>query len=196
MNPELQKLLAMLDERGIATHVGRHHDNARLQFAPPGNQVNSFTEFRQLVCQFYNFQLTQSLGAGPVPEYEAWGRVKPILEQAYRRRRQTINNAIADAIEGTNGGVRGILDTIADAMKEESVQNFTEGAFDNVCPPNSWSGKVELMRQFQHQYGEALGEPVRSMPAEAYASHYKELLQSFVHHMNDVARQFRSVGDN
>jgi hypothetical protein len=193
---EFKKLLELLDERNLTSHVASYHDTARLQFTLSSNQVNSFQEFQQRIGEFYNHQLTHALGGGPLPVYEARRRAKDILERAYRRRRQSLNNAIADAIEGTNGGMRAILDTIADAMKEESTQNFTEEAFDEVCPPNSWTGKVDLMRQFQQQYGEALGEPVRSMPAEAYAAHYKELIQAFDYHMKDVARQFRSIGDS
>ena len=53
-----------------------------------------------------------------------------------------------DAHDGTNGGVRHVLDIIAEGLKAESVEAFVRAVFECYVDPNSYEQKVEIIRQF------------------------------------------------
>ena len=50
---------------------------------------------------------------------DATGKAKEIVEQEYRRRQGDIVTAYNNAHDGTNGGLRAILDIIAEKLKAE-----------------------------------------------------------------------------
>ena len=82
---------------------------------------------------------------------EGSARAKALVEQEYRRRGEDIVTAFNDAHEGTNGGMRTILDIMADGLKAESVEDHTRDVFDRYVAPNSWEQKVNIIQQFiQH----------------------------------------------
>ena len=72
---------------------------------------------------------------GPISE--AAGRAKEILEQEYRRRGGDLVTAF-HVHDGTNGGLRVVLDTIAEGLKAESVERYIRDAFDRHVAPKSF----------------------------------------------------------
>ena len=175
----LEYLLAAIDELAIARDVGIPHDEARMRYALRKNTVSDFGEFTEVIADYYSHHVSQCvMHGGYLSRTESAGRAKQILEQEYRRQGGTIVTAFNDAQDGTNGGLRVVLDRIAEALKTESVERYIRDAFDRYVAPNSWEQKVDIMRQFIARFGHLLSSSIRANQPERYAHNYEELIRS------------------
>jgi len=131
----IESLLAEVDELALARNVAIPHDEARMNYSPGRNTVGSFDEFTDLIADYYNYHIGQCvIHGGFLSRTEAAGKVKKILEQEYRRQGGNTITAYNDAHDGTNGGLRVVLDRIAEHLKAESVELYIRDAFDRyIC---------------------------------------------------------------
>lgn len=187
-------LLAALDERQVAQRIGIPHDEARMRYPLERNTVERFDEFSDIIADYYGYHFTRCVSnGGSLSCPEAAGRAKEALEQAYRRRDGDIVTAFNDAHDGTNGGLRVVLDTIAEALKAESVERYTRQVFDQEVAPNAWEDKVEIIRQFIAHCGANLASSIRSDQPERYAQNYSELIRSYVNALQQTSSIFRRL---
>ena len=190
----LNSLLAALDELAIARDVGIPHDEARMRYSLARNTVGSFEEFADLIGDYYNYHVSQCLvHGGLLSRIEATGRAKEILEQEYRRQGGNMITAYNDAHGGTNGGLRVVLDRIAEQLKAESVERHIRAAFDKYVVPNSWEQKVDIMRQFISHFGHHLSSTIRVDQPERYAANYEELIRAYVESLRKTSTVFRRL---
>jgi hypothetical protein len=115
------------------------------------------------------------------------------LEREYRRHGGDIVTAYNDAHDGTNGGVRHVLDTIAEGLKAESVEAFVQDVFDCYVAPNSWEQQVEIIRQFIAQCGVHIAVSIRADQPERYAKSYRELIDAYVSALQKTSSIFRRL---
>lgn len=120
----IDNLLTALSERQITRQVALGHDEARMNYHLHSNIVANFDEFGDILADYYNQHFTRCVsGGGSLSSAEAAGRAKELLEREYRRRNNgDIVTAFNDAHDGTNGGMRVVLDKLAEAIKAESVE--------------------------------------------------------------------------
>jgi hypothetical protein len=188
----LENLLAALDDQVIARKVAIVHDEARMQYAPKKTTVSDFTEFTDIIADYYNYHFSRCVvRGGTMSRREAAGRAKEILEEEYRRQRGNINQAYNDAHDGTNGGLRIVLDRIADRLKAESVERYTRDAFDRYVDPTRWKEKVEIVRQFMIKFNSVLPSHIRREQPERYAQNFEELIRAFVEGLRGTTTIFR-----
>ena len=187
-----ESLLSEIDELAIARSVGIPHDEARMQYALTRNTVGSFDEFADVVGDYYNHHVGQCVTHGGfLSRTEATGRAKEILEQEYRRQGGNIMTAYNDANDGTHGGLRVILDRIAEQLKAESVERYIRDSFDRYVDPSSWEQKVDIMRQFIARYGRILSSSIQADQPERYAANYEELIRAYVESLKKTSSIFR-----
>jgi len=190
----INSLLAELDERTIAQRIGISHDEARMQYHLHANTVASFEEFDQIIGDYYNQHFTACIShGGRLSDSEASSRAKEVIEQEYRRRNLDIVAAYNDAHDGTSGGMRAVLDTIAEGLKAESLERYIRDVFDRYVTPNSWEQKVEILRQFIAQCGVPLGSSIQADQPERYARNYQELIRSYVEALQKTSSVFRRL---
>ncbi len=190
----VDNLLAALDERQIAQRVGLPHDEARMRFSLQSNTVDDFDEFTDLIADYYSHHFTECVSeGGSLPRTESAGRAKEILEREYRRRNGDLVTAYNDAHDGTNGGLRAILDRIAEAIKVESVERYIRDVFDRHVAPNAWDEKVEIIRQFLSRNGAQLASSVEEDQPERYAQNYQQLIRSYVDALRATSSIFRRL---
>ncbi len=190
----IDSLLAELDEKAIAQRIGIPHDEARMRYPLHSNTAGSFDEFSWIIGDYYNTHFTAVIShGGKLPTPEAASRAKELLEKEYRRRNGDIVMAYNDAHDGTNGGMRVVLDTIAEGLKAESLERYIRDAFDRYVSPNSWEQKVEIIRQFIARCGVNLGSSIRPDQPERYAQNYQELIRSYVTALQQTSRIFRRL---
>ena len=190
----VNSLLQALEERTIAQRIAIPHDEARMQYSLNSSTVTDFDEFSRVIADYYNYHYTRCIShGGNLSANEATGRAKEILEQIYRRRNGDIVSAFNDAHDGTNGGMRGILDIIDEGIKAEAVQRYIREVFDQHVTPNSWEQKVEIIRQFIRRCGANLGSAIRGDQPERYAQNYRELIRSYVDSLRRTSSMFRRL---
>ena len=188
----LESLLSSMDEVIIAKTVGIPHDEARMHYSLTRNTVGSFEDFTDVISDYYNYHVSRCVvHGGYMSSTEAASRAKEILEQEYKRQGGNIITAYNDAHDGTNGGLRLILDKIAEQLKTESVERYIRDAFDKYVDPTSWEQKVNVIRQFIARYGRMLSSSIRSDQPERYAQNYEELIRAYVESLKRTSSVFR-----
>ena len=188
----LDSLLSQVDELAIAQNVGIPHDEARGGYALSVNTVGSFEEFTDLISNYYNHHVSRCvLHGGALSRTEAAGRAKEILEQDYRKQGGNSITAYNDAHDGTNGGLRIVLDRLAEQLKAESVERYIRDAFDRYVDPTSWEQKVDIIRQFIARFGPMLSSAIHPDQPERYAQNYEELIRAYVDGLKRTSSVFR-----
>jgi hypothetical protein len=188
----IENILSELDERAIARNVGIGHDEARMSFPLRSNTIANFEAFSRTIGDYYN-QHVGVMSGGTLSRAEAQGRAKELLERDYRRRGGDIVSAFNDAHDGTNGGLRVILDKLADALKAESVERHVRDVFDRHVAPNSWVSKVDIIRQFIARCGVDLSSTIDVHHPERYAQNYRELIHAYVVGLHQTSSIFRRL---
>jgi hypothetical protein len=188
----LENLLGAMDEVTIAQSVGIPHDEARMNYSLNRNTVDDFDAFTHAISDYYNYHVSHCVAHGGfLSSSEAAGRAKELLEQEYGRQGGNLITAFNDAHDGTNGGMRVVLDKIAEKLKAESVERYIRDAFDTYVDPTSWEQKIEIIRQFLTRYGHFLSSSVRVDQPERYAQNYSELIRAYVDSLRRTSSIFR-----
>jgi len=190
----IHSLMSALDERAIANIVGIAHDEARIRYRLGSNTVRDFPEFKDVITDYYNYHYTTCVSRGGSLTFsEAYGRAKELLEREYRRRDGDIVSAFNDAHDGTNGGMRLVLDTIADGLKAEVIERYMTEIFDRYVAPNSWEDKVEIIRQFISYCGGMLASSIVTAQPERYAHDYSALIRAYIEGLRKTSSMFRRM---
>lgn len=119
----LDWILEQLDERIVAERIAIPHDEARASFSTGKNTVDSIEEFDDVIGRYYSHHFTECVSSGGwLSDTDAQGEAKEILERRYGKRGKGYMAALADAQHGTNGGLRYVLDVLADELKRQAVE--------------------------------------------------------------------------
>jgi len=191
----ITNLLAELDERYIAQKIGIKHDEARLGYHLSSNTIRDFDEFTRAIGDYYNWHFSRCIThGGYLSPSEAASRAKELVEREYRRRNGgDILMAYQDAHTGIGGGVRNVLDIIAEGLKLQAVEHHVRDAFDRYVSPASWSQKMEITRQLVSHCGLLLTSSIRSDQIERYASSYNELIRGVIDALKETSSIFRRL---
>jgi len=185
-------LLNALDERTIAEKIGIPHDETRMGYSLYTNTVPDFRAFEQAIGEYFNYHFQAMSQGGWLSRDEAIGRAKEIIERAYNRKGNIVS-AYNDCHDGTNGGLRHILDLISDGLKTEAIERYVRQTFDRCVAPNSWEDKVDLLRQFLAQCGVNLSPSIRRDQPERYAHDYVALVRAYANALQQTSSVFRRL---
>ncbi len=190
----LSSILEQLDERYIAKKIGIPHDEARGSYRLATNTVSDIDSFRKIIGDYYNYHFTNCVSNGGfLSATEAQGRAKEVIESNYRNHGSDFVGAFNDAHDGTNGGLRIVLDKIAEQLKMEAIERHIRKVFDDEVKPNSWEDKVDIIRQFINRYGQDISQHLDTSKPERYASNYADLLRAYVDSLKRTSSLFRRL---
>ena len=189
----LDDILNATDERVIAEQVTIPHDKVRQDYEIESITAASTEEVLNRLGDYYAYHFGATIGRGAkLNRAEAVGRARQLLEGELRRTGKTLLNAIADAKDGQNSGMAGLIDLIANALREESVDNYIENVLSLVDEAD-FAARESVMRDFQSRYGHLLPSAMANQPAARYASEWKQLLRSWLEARQRMASGFRRV---
>jgi len=190
----IASILSALDERTIARQIGIPHDETRIRYTLQRNTVQDFDEFSRIIGDYYIHHSGSCISrGGTLSRAQAEGRAKEILERDYRRRNDDIVSAYNNAHDGTNGGLRGVLDKIAEALKAQSVERYIRSIFDRHLAPCSWEEKVQIMRDFVQHCGMHLSSSIRADDPARYAHEYSSLIRAYLTALQQTSSMFRRL---
>ena len=191
----IHSLLSALDEREVARQVAMEHDEARMRYPLSSNTTRDFQDFSAVIADYYNYHHTTCISrGGRLSNTGAYSKAKDLLEREYRRRGGgNIVTAFNDAHDGTNGGMRVVLDTIADNLKAQAIEEYTAAMFDMHVAPNAWDDKVDIIRQFIHCCGPMLAGSIAAHQPERYAHDFAELVKAYVEGLRRTSSIFRRL---
>lgn len=189
----IDNLIAELSEDVIARRVGGAHDAARAQYQLRANTVADFDSFIDAISDYYSYHFQRVNRCGPLPDDIARQEARNLLAGIYRQNQQDINNAFNDASDSVSGGLRIILDQMANAFKFQQIEQYIISVFDRYYAPNDWDAKVEIITQFITCYGHALGETLRTDRPESYASNPAQLIRAYVDGLRRASSVIRGL---
>lgn len=189
-----EQLLQSISEPQTARAVGIRFDSARMRH-PAIGPITGLPSFENAISDSYAYMFTTCVAPGArMPKYESCGRAKQIVTEEYRRHGLTYGNACDDAITGTNGGIRRIIDLICDTLKAESTALYIEHVFDSLVAPTDWDAKVSVIREILGHFQPILtqGGSATTRP-EQYAHDYKKLVRVIVDAQRRVEQHTRRL---
>jgi hypothetical protein len=187
-------LLSAIDERTVAQQVSIKHDQTRASYRNYPVTTGTYIEFERIITDYYMHHHSRCVTRGGRLDYsQASSFAKNEIEKEYRKRNGNVSSAFDDACYGTNGGMRRILDIIADGMKAEAIENYIRSVFDRVVKPVDWHEKVEIIRQFINCCGSNLHDSVDPRTPERYSQNYTELIRAYVDSLRNVSSIFRRL---
>jgi len=190
----IDSLIHALDERTIAQRVGKSHDDARVRYRLESSTVGGWPEFESHIGDYLAYHYGQCVSVGGrLDPGDARSRAKELLEREYRRRRGDIVSAYTDAHEGTNGGLREVLDILAEGLKAEAVERYVRDLFDSHIPPHDFEAKVDYIRDLLSRLGPHLSTSVQLSRPERYASDYRAVIEAYVEGLRQSSSVFRRL---
>lgn len=180
--------------RRLPRRVASQHDDVRARYALEHNRVPTFEEFTDVITRYYLYHYSSCVAPGAtLPASQARSEVKQLLESHLRRGEGNIVTYFVRARDGANGGLRVILDTIAEGLKARAVTNYVRDVFDRHVAPSCFEDKVEMIRQFIKACGKSLPASVRADRAERYAGDYYELINEYLRSLRNTSEMFRRL---
>jgi len=187
----LDVILSSIDESALSKAIGIPIDNARAGYIMNSVTVNSREEFFEAIESFYLHlvQHTHALFGESNPQVEI-ADSHALLERAYRRR-GGVNPAYADAKQGINSGMRGVLDAMVAQYKAERRDRYIQNLLNRALNPLDWQNKVKVMTLFIERLGPNLPEDIRECPPEQFVNDCGSLVRAYVESMERVRSLLR-----
>ncbi|MBT62927.1 MAG: hypothetical protein CML13_06910 [Puniceicoccaceae bacterium] len=182
----IEQIKRQLAPRAMADEVTNPHDDARLSYRVESNTVEDMATFLVLIGDYLNHHYEHALGAS-FPELHAQEMAKEIIERSLRRNGGNLISAYHNANTGLNGGVRKVLDTIADDIREEGLRRYINNVLDTYVNPVSFEEKVEIVREL---IAVLRIDTVDAENPARYASDYKRLTEIYLENLRRTEEAF------
>jgi hypothetical protein len=190
----IDSLIRALDERTIAVKISRNHNDARVQYRLDSSVVESWPEFETIIGQYFNHHYSQCVSSGGrLDPGKARSRAKEIIEREYRRRHGDIASAYEDAVSGTNGGLGRVLDTLANGILAEAIEDYVRDQFDSFIQPISFEEKVSAICALFSIIGPHLASSVQLNRPERYAKDYRAVIEAYTEGLRQTSSVFRRL---
>jgi len=163
--PDLNKILAELDEENIARAVHIPHADRRRQYQLQKLIIIDYSEFRAEIGKYYLHQIgaTAPGGNSALSVWVAEGTAEKIIESAYSAKGGA-DGACQMAQKGIDGGMWPVIDAIYMYIVRLEEDLFVEKVITDNLSRLGFDDKVECMRQFMFKFGYPMsnGKPVKS----------------------------------
>ena len=133
------------------------HDVARETFQVPRLVVTAHDEFKFIVTSYVQHHLS-SVGQGTVAADAAFGEAKNILDRAFQEDafQDGYARSLQVAFDGTEGGMRRVINEIADNLKHRALRNYMDHVFYHHVNVLSKEDSLALSRAFFERFGTIL----------------------------------------
>jgi len=190
----IANMIEDLRETTIARNIGIPHDQARNGFPIQSNVVTDYPQFEHLIASYYSHHYKLTYPGCALPWSECLDRAKHVLEQEFQRRhRGDLVSCYRGAVAGLDGGVRAILDILAESIKAQAVQRYVREVFDRYVSPVERSDKVAIIREFFAECGRYLSPTIDQSDPSRYARDYTSIVNAYVMSLQEVSSIFRRL---
>lgn len=193
-NNIFDKVIAEINELAIAENFGLRIDSARASFILNSVTVGSYEEFLETITSFY-IHLRCHENSKPVESIDpqrSRNEAIELLENTFRNN-GGMETALQRARDGTEGGMRKILDEMTDFYKLSQQQKHVTAIFRQSIDSLSWDERVEFMRCAMARLKNFIPQELRNEPPERFARDYEAIIKAYVNGMdkfNQLLRRF------
>lgn len=178
MSVDVNRILRLLDQTRINRDVLMAHDEARERFRLPSMRARDAREFKWIVTTYYQHHVRHT-GQGSASEEDAFGEVKRMLDGIFNEDpyQEGYNVALRMGVDGARGGLRDVLNQIADALKRRAMQKYMDHVFYDHINPLSKADNLELSRAFFREFGDLLRRYGVDVDQETFAWNTRAALE-------------------
>jgi len=191
MGTQLDELLASIHPDRTLLENDRRADEALNSFSMPGASVPDWQSFRECVIRFVCHAENVMLRLGhpmPVNPEMHFGRACWLLSKAYGPDGAIV--AANLAIHGVEGGLYGVLKTIAKGLADDFSHNEIRARVNSYWNGLSTDEQLAASRGFVAKYGHLLPADL----TEGGAARVRGYLPKFLEKYPELLRKLREVG--
>jgi len=180
-----------LDPETLAKRIGIPVDTARATYVMDKVIVDSEREFNDIIARFF-LHLARHTGAivGNADVQVAGSDAVALLESAFSRDGGH-KGALAEARDGTRGGMRFILDRMADQFKFSKMQERANWVLKNAMETSDWDAQVQFVKVLLDRLGPDLPPEIKDKSPEEFAGDWETLARVYVQSLDKVKRYLR-----
>lgn len=172
--------------------VGRCHDQARGSYLLPSTIIQDWPEFEHTSLDYFCHHCNVVGGGDQGDSAQNLAAAKNYAIRGAGRN-ATIKQLFRNAVTGANRGMVGVLDGMANAIKQEHIERYIGSAFDAYINPCSIEESTEIMRQFFQKCRPFLGSEIDVNHPEYYASNFRHYISIFSQAMASMAAETRRL---
>jgi hypothetical protein len=189
----VHRVLEAISDESLTQKIGAPLDTARVTCPQDGVTAHSHEEFMDVITAVYRHMVWHSRLVLIPPDDEMMAaEAQHLLEEAFARYGGG-RAAEAEARSPTHGGLRLVIDRMADHLKEELKFRYVDRVLKEAVDPLDPQGKVEFMRALMEHMGNQLPPDVRGRPPEDFVEQRDALIRTYVQSRDRVAESFRGV---
>ena len=194
MTVNVDEMLGHLDPQVINTTVMMPHDLARESFPLGVVQVRDHREFQYLVSHYVQYHY-ERVGWGRPSDVAAFGEARRILDRAFNQDQYQDGYARARrmATEAAGGGMRSILNEIADALKRRALNDYMDRVYHYFVDDLSKEDNLEISRSFFERFGPILRRFGHEVDPYTFAFNTRGALQYYHDVLEHIFRIARTI---
>lgn len=184
----LETLLGKISSQAIAEQITRPLDEARARYQLDRVTAENADAFHEVLLRFHVHMLRHTHeGVGRLDQDLLLGEALGILKRAFAQE-GGYKAALAEAGDGTHGGLRLMLDRITEQMKRDEAERYLLLVFTEAINPLDWDTKVELISTLLERLKPYLPAEVLEKPPSSYATEYRQLVQAYSESLDRVTK--------
>lgn len=189
----LDAVLAAIEPLHLAKQIAIPIDSARATYTLGSSVATCYEEFSDVVASFYLHLLRHTgVVSGPVLPRSVAADALELLERAFSRN-GGVKGAFAEARDGTRGGLRYVLDVIADWHRYEEQRKQVRRVLSEALDPLDWNRKVAFIQALLDRLAPHLPAEIRSQPPTRFARHWEEIVQAYAQSLGQVHLLLRTL---
>lgn len=188
MSSTLAIVTAEMQPENLAERIGLPIDRARAGYALYSVTSESQAETLGVAAAFYlhMIQATGRIGEHVTAE-EVMPEAHALMGEAFAREGGE-PAAYAEARDATRGGLRHVLDRMADEYKRRRQEEYIRLVLATAFNREDYRARVAFMSDFLKAHPEALPPHLATEPPERFADRYDVIIRTFVDSMGHVKR--------
>ena len=189
----LDQITMEINKENLNQKYGRIFDEARGSFIKGPVTVRDGFEFKDAITAFsahihrYVNQTVGNLDIEAITS-DAIDQVKEAFE-----RMGGYNAALSEGMNGINGGMRIVFDTITDYLKQKAIDKHMNRIFIESIDPLSADDRVKLTEIILKRIGPSIPQALRDIPADKLESQLETVLRYYVDSLDKVINMMRTL---
>ena len=178
---------AEISELALTKKFGVPIDSARASFVLASSTVRSYDEFIEIVESFFvHLQKYSSVDVLAVFNLQQAGsKAMVLLEETFRELGGS-RAAFARARDGTDGGIRAVLDEMTEHCKKQIQIEQVNVVLEKALADMDWSDRINFTKGAMKRLGPFLPPEIRSEPPERFAKHVDEIARAYVRSIHNM----------
>jgi len=177
----------LISEDTLARKFGVPIDSARASYVLGTSTVESYDQFLETLLGFY-VHLQRYLAPdtiGLVDTNAVRAETVALLERTFHGKGGW-ETAFAQSKDGTQGGMRSVLDAMTQRFKTEKQTAYVQRVFKEAVNPLEWNQRVEFVRSAMKCLAPFLPPEIAGNPPERFARDYEMIARIYVESMDRV----------